>query len=165
MPCDIRITNAMLAWAVCVAGTPSPASAGAPVIVEGRAFRCSPVAVWDGDGPVWCAEGPRLRLAGIAAREIDGSCRSGQPCPAASGIEARNRLVAILGGRRGVRPDGHVIVAGPSLGCVSEGSAKGDRTAAWCLLPDGQNLSCAMIETRTAVRWVRYDPANLCRAR
>lgn len=29
-------------------------------------FVCTPVAVWDGDGPVWCKEGLRLRIAGIA---------------------------------------------------------------------------------------------------
>jgi hypothetical protein len=43
------------------------------VVPAGIAFPCTPVAVWDGDGPIWCAEGPRLRLAGIAARELDGS--------------------------------------------------------------------------------------------
>lgn len=41
----------------------------------GVSFSCTPIAVWDGDGPIWCAEGPRIRLAGVAAREIDGSCR------------------------------------------------------------------------------------------
>lgn len=43
------------------------------VVPHGEAFECTPVAVWDGDGPIWCAEGPRLRLAGIAARELDGT--------------------------------------------------------------------------------------------
>src|SRR5690606_18787438 len=73
-------------------------------------FVCTPTQVWDGDGPIWCAEGPRIRLAGIAAREIDGSCMPGHPCPQASGIEARNRLVSLLGGARGTAATGHIRV-------------------------------------------------------
>jgi len=44
-------------------------------------FLCTPVAVYDGDGPVHCREGQKLRIAGIAAREIDGTCRASHPCP------------------------------------------------------------------------------------
>ena len=40
----------------------------ASVVAPGATFTCTPVAVWDGDGPIWCAEGPRIRLEGIAAR-------------------------------------------------------------------------------------------------
>jgi endonuclease YncB( thermonuclease family) len=54
---------------------------GAAIVPAGQTFDCAPVRVWDGDGPVWCAEGPRIRLSGIAAREIGGICRSNQPCP------------------------------------------------------------------------------------
>ena len=39
----------------------------ASVVAPGATFTCTPVAVWDGDGPIWCAEGPRIRLEGIAA--------------------------------------------------------------------------------------------------
>ena len=46
-----------------------------------EAFTCTPVRVWDGDGPLWCAEGPRIRLSGIATRKIEGHCRDRQPCP------------------------------------------------------------------------------------
>ncbi|WP_298815064.1 hypothetical protein [uncultured Sphingomonas sp.] len=52
--------------------------AAVQVVAAGQNFRCTPTRVWDGDGPVWCAEGPRLRIAGIAAREADGRCRRGQ---------------------------------------------------------------------------------------
>lgn len=44
----------------------------AVVVPTGHQFNCTPTRVWDGGGPIWCAEGPRVRLAGIAAREIDG---------------------------------------------------------------------------------------------
>lgn len=70
------------------------AAAGIPV---GQSFSCTPTAVYDGDGPVWCAEGPRIRLAGIATREMDGTCRSNQPCPAASAEHSRDQLVQLVG--------------------------------------------------------------------
>lgn len=67
-------------------------------------------AVWDGDGPIWCVEGPKLRLAGIAAREMDETCKPGRPGPTASGIQARDQLVRFLGGPRGNLVTGHVRV-------------------------------------------------------
>src|SRR5215218_7620119 len=100
-------------------------------VAAGATFVCTPTAVWDGDGPIWCAEGPKIRIAGVAARELDGSCRSNQPCPPVGAIEARDQLVRLLGGRRGTRPEGHILVRTASLTCVSDGSAGGSRTAAW----------------------------------
>ena len=135
----------------------------ASVVAAGQTFTCTPTHVWDGDGPVWCEEGPRLRIAGIAAREIDGTCRTNQPCPQSSAIEARDALVQILGGARGTASTGHVLVSGPKLTCRSEGSAGGNRTAALCSLPGGADLSCAMIRTRTVLRWDRYWKGPTCR--
>jgi endonuclease YncB( thermonuclease family) len=82
------------------------------IVPAGNSFECTPIAVWDGDGPVWCAEGPHLRLAGIAAREIDGTCRDNQPCPAADAVQARDALAGLLGRRVGVSSDGHVLIRG-----------------------------------------------------
>ncbi|QKS02350.1 hypothetical protein F9288_21515 (plasmid) [Sphingomonas sp. CL5.1] len=131
-------------------------------VPAGQTFICTPIRVWDGDGPVWCREGPRIRLGGIAAREIDGSCRRGQPCPRASGIAARDALVRLLGGARGRSGTGHILVSGPRLQCRSTGNAKGDRTGAWCSAPGIGDLSCAMIATGTVLRWQRYA-AGHCR--
>jgi hypothetical protein len=64
--------------------------AAATIISAGQTFACTPTHVWDCDGPVWCAEGPRIRRPGIAAREIDGTCWQGQPCPEAHGTAARD---------------------------------------------------------------------------
>jgi endonuclease YncB( thermonuclease family) len=128
----------------------------APVIAAGQTFSCTPTHVWDGDGPIWCAEGPRVRLAGIAAREMDGSCRPGHPCPDASAVQARDHLVTLLGGARGVAPTGHVLVSGPRLTCRSDGGAGGDRTAAWCSPPRGTSLNCRMVASGTAARWDRF---------
>jgi len=135
----------------------------ASIVASGQTFTCTPTHVWDGDGPVWCAEGPHLRIAGIAAREMDGTCRTNQPCPAASAIETRDALVQLMGGARGTISTGHVVVRGPRLTCRSEGGAGGNRTAAWCRLPSGADLSCAMIKTGTVLRWDRYWKGPACR--
>lgn len=135
----------------------------AAVVSAGQTFTCTPTHVYDGDGPIWCAEGPHVRIAGIAAREMDGTCRDNQPCPAASAIEARDALVDLFGGARGTIGTGHVVVRGPTMTCLSEGSAGGTRTAAWCTFLSGQDLSCAMVATGTVLRWDRYWRGHRCR--
>lgn len=87
----------------------------AAVVSAGQTFTCTPTHVYDGDGPIWCAEGPHVRVAGIAAREMDGTCRDNQPCPAASAIQARDALIDLFGGARGAISTGHVIVRGPTM--------------------------------------------------
>jgi endonuclease YncB( thermonuclease family) len=134
----------------------------AAVVPAGVSFPCTPTRVWDGDGPVWCAEGPRLRLAGIAARESDGTCRDNQPCPEATAEDARRALVDLLGRRVGKAPQGHVLVDGPRLRCVSNGSAGRGRTGAWCVSPTRGDLSCAMVKTGTVLRWPRYWKGRRC---
>lgn len=129
----------------------------------GALFACTPVAVYDGDGPIWCAEGPRLRLSGIAARELDETCRRGHPCPAASGAAARDALVRLLGRPGGRMATGHTRLSGPRLSCVSMGSAKGSRTAALCRSPIAGDLSCAMLRSGTVTRWRRYGGDRVCR--
>jgi endonuclease YncB( thermonuclease family) len=105
-------------------------------------FVCSAVKVHDGDGPIWCSEGERIRLAGIAARELDESCRSNQPCPTASGASAQKLLENMVLHKR--------------LICERVGSSY-NRTVAWCHLPHGEDVSCEMMKTGTALRWDRYD--------
>jgi len=118
--------------------------------------------VWDGDGPIWCQEGPRLRLAGIAAREIDGTCSPGHPCPPASAEDACAALVALLGAPTGVSRHGHIMLTGPTLSCRSDGSAGGNRTASWCLSPRTGDTNCAMVHGGWAARWDRYWNNHRC---
>lgn len=132
------------------------------IVATGETFTCTPTSVWDGDGPIWCAEGPRIRIAGVAAREMDGSCRPGHPCPSVSAIDARDRLVQLLGGSKGRHSTGHVIVRSEPMQCVSEGSARGTRTAAWCHAPAFGDLSCAVVRAGGAVRWDRYWRDHRC---
>lgn len=132
----------------------------AEIIATGLAFTCTPTAVYDGDGPIWCAEGPKVRLAGIAAREMDGSCRAGHPCPRATAEQARDHLVSIVGVRTGQARTGHILVRGAPLRCRSMGSGKGERTAAWCSNARVGDISTAMVKSGYAARWDRYWPAR-----
>lgn len=137
-------------------------AASAVIVPQGQTFQCQPTAVYDGDGPIWCAEGPKIRISGIAAREADGTCRANQPCPNASAEQARDALVRLLGGPRGKLSTGHIKVAAPAMTCLSTGNAKGSRTGAWCRLTDGQDLSCAMVKTRTVLVWPQYWKNHRC---
>ena len=134
------------------------------IVPAGRTFPCTPDRVWDGDGPLWCKEGPRIRLAGVAAREIDGTCRSNQPCPEASAEQARDALVRLVGKPTGRSREGHVIVRGPKLTCRSDGDGRGKRTAAWCRSQRVGDLSCAMVKTGTVLKWSRYWRKHRCDA-
>lgn len=134
----------------------------AAIIPAGQGFECTPIRVWDGDGPIWCSEGPHVRLSGIAAREMDESCNANQPCPDASAIEARNGLVAMIGSSAGLSKEGHILVRGPTMRCVSDGGAGGTRTAAWCTSPKSGDVSCAMVRSGLALRWERYWRDHRC---
>ena len=134
----------------------------APIVAAGSSFTCTPIAVWDGDGPIWCAEGPKIRIAGVAAREINNICKSDHPCPSVPGKVARDRLVRLLGGARGTLATGHVKVRSAPLTCLSVGSANGDRTAAWCRSPAVGDLSCAVVRAGGAVRWAKYWRRHRC---
>lgn len=134
----------------------------AAIVPAGQSFECTPIRVWDGDGPIWCAEGPHVRLSGIAAREMNGTCNANQPCPDASATEARDTLVGLVGRRTGTSVEGHVLVKGPKLICHSVGGAGGSRTAAWCASPIVGDLSCAMVQSGTVLRWDRYWRDRRC---
>ena len=113
---------------------------------------CTPISVWDGDGPIRCHEGPKIRLAGIAARELDGTCKPHHPCPEASGTEARDALVRLLGGAKGRWKTGHIVVSAPPMRCQKVGRSY-DSIVATCQLADGRDLSTAMLRTGTVMRW------------
>lgn len=134
----------------------------AAIVPAGQAFECTPIRVWDGDGPIWCAEGPHVRLSGIAAREMNGACNANQPCPKASAVEARDALVGLVGRPIGRSREGHILVEGPKLRCRSVGGAGGNRTAAWCVSPASGDLSCAMVKGGWALRWNRYWRNHRC---
>ena len=132
-------------------GSPAPAPA-TDIVPAGERFTCTATRVWDGDGPIWCKEGPRVRLADLATRELDDSCRPGHPCPDARGVDARDHLVVILGGSRGTSPQGHILLDPVALECRSRGSGKGRRTDASCAL-NGRDLTETQIRDGFGARW------------
>jgi len=131
-------------------------------VSSGERFTCTPIRIWDGDGPIWCAEGPRIRLAGIAAREMDGSCSPGHPCPGADPRASRDHLASLVGRVIGTSQEGHLLVTGPALTCTSNGGAGGSRTGAWCVSPHAGDLSCRMVQSGYAARWDRYWQRHRC---
>jgi endonuclease YncB( thermonuclease family) len=140
----------------------SSAFAAAPVVKSGQTFMCTPTHVWDGDGPIWCEQGPRIRLAGIAAREMDGTCKPFHPCPDAAAEDARDALVSLVGLRIGVGQHGHILVTGPPMRCISDGPDRHNRTVAWCVSPKGGDINCKMVLGGWALRWTRYWNQHIC---
>jgi len=139
------------------------ASVAAPIVPAGQSFTCTPTHVWDGDGPIWCKEGPRVRLAGVAAREINETCKRNHPCPKSSGRAARDALVMLVGKPTGkISRHGHILVIGSSMRCHSNGSAGGNRTAAWCVSPKSGDVNCAITRGGWALRWKRYWKEHQC---
>jgi len=134
----------------------------ASVVPAGQTFDCTPTRVWDGDGPIWCAEGPNVRVSGIAAPEMDGTCRTGHPCVAVDPIVARDALVQLIGTPIGLAREGHVLVKGPTMACRSDGSAGGTRTAAFCVSPQSGDISCNMVSGGWAAKWERYWRGHRC---
>jgi endonuclease YncB( thermonuclease family) len=115
-------------------------------------FACTVATITDGD-TFNCLEQSadgrpiRVRLSGIAARESDGTCSPGHPCPDASAEAATTELER--------------LAAGQSLNCQSVGSTYG-RVAAFCQRDDGVDLSCAMVASGAALRWDTVWAGHQC---
>lgn len=110
------------------------------------AFACTVVRVHDGDGPLWCRQGPKVRIAGVQAPDFENAspCRTGRANYVCSDAKARasRRIVESL-------------VLNKTLRCQPVDRSY-SRVVARCTLPDGRSLSCATIAAGAAVRWDRY---------
>ena len=120
-----------------------PANTPLAIPVMGEIFSCKVEGVHDGDGPIYCDSGLKIRLTAIAARELDGTCTEGHPCPASSAEAATLALTR--------------LVEGQTLTCEATGTTYG-RVAAWCWREDGREVNCEMVRSGTALHWVRFDP-------
>jgi endonuclease YncB( thermonuclease family) len=109
-------------------------------------IRCTVERVLDGD-TLRCRERDidgrpiDIHLAGVSARERDGSCSLGHPCPAASAEAAIAQLEQLALGR--------------VLTCRKVGATE-SHLVAFCQRADGRDLNCAMVASGTAMRWERY---------
>ena len=114
----------------------------------GRRFSCQVSSVTDGD-TFRCADGERVRLHAVAARETDETCSGGHPCPSASGASATAEL-----GR---------LVRGGALSCQAVGRSY-DRVTAICWTAAGVEVNCAMVRSGTTVIWDRFNrQVPICR--
>jgi len=139
--------TALLAMSALVFFWPAPGGSR-----SAATFSCSVAGITDGD-TFRCAETDaggrqiRIRLSGVAARERDGTCSDGHPCPAASAEAATAELARLADGQL--------------LQCTDVGTTFG-RIAAFCRLPDGRDLSCEMVASGTVDKWDRHWKDHRC---
>lgn len=122
---------------------------------------CLAIALHDVDGPLHCSDGTKVRLQGIGATEMDGSCRPNQPCVPGDPFEQRRGMARAMGAtiaRETRSPNGgQLFFARPvKLTCEPMGKSH-KRITAWCRLPSGSDLSCVAIRAGVAVRWEKFD--------
>ena len=112
-------------------------------------FSCVVAKVNDGD-TLRCADGTRVRLHAVAARESNETCSPGHPCPTASAAAATSTLTR--------------IAAGKTLSCMQTGNSY-NRITAICWTPQGVEVNCAMIQSGTTVVWDRFNREEpICRS-
>ena len=115
-------------------------------------FTCTVASVHDGD-TLRCFERGRdgrqlrVRISGIDARELDGSCAPGHPCASAPPEAATAALERLASGQR--------------LQCQFEGFTY-RRLSGFCVNRAGVDLSCAMLESGTVALWPRYWGNHRC---
>lgn len=110
-------------------------------------FACDVAYVNDGD-TLRCRDGTRVRLHAIAARETDGSCSPGHPCPAASAAVSTAALTRLAGNR---------------ITCIRTGQSY-ERVTAICHNTSGVEINCAMVESGAALIWDRFNRQEpICR--
>lgn len=95
-----------------------------------------------------CQDGTRVRLHAVAARELDESCRSGHPCPAATGAAAQRALSD--------------LALGQVLKCDKTGTSY-ERITAICRNEQDVEINCAMVNNGLALIWSRFnDQRAIC---
>ena len=107
---------------------------------------CEVVRVHDGDGPLWCRNGVKIRVAGVQAPDFTSAepCRLGRPRYVCDDRAAeRSRRVA------------ERLTLRKTLTCRPVDRSY-SRVVARCTLPDGRSLSCALLAAGAATRWDIY---------
>lgn len=110
-------------------------------------FPCTVIRVHDGDGPLWCAEGMKIRIAGIQAPDFD----TAPPCHDRRRVNYRCDNAAAERSRQVVEG----LTLHRRLRCRPVALSY-RRIVARCTLRDGRSLSCAVLAAGGAVRWDRY---------
>lgn len=116
------------------------------MIVAPTVFICQVVSVHDGDGPIRCASGVKIRVAGIQAPDYECAepCRERHPGYVCSDrLADRSRAIVTR------------MVLKRTLTCQPVGKSY-SRVVARCRFPDGRDLSCAILAAGAASRWDSY---------
>uniref|UniRef100_UPI0035CA6B1E thermonuclease family protein n=1 Tax=uncultured Sphingomonas sp. TaxID=158754 RepID=UPI0035CA6B1E len=116
------------------------AAATAPV------FLCTVTRVHDGDGPLWCSNGAKIRVAGIQAPDFEDTapCREDRAGYTCSNVAAERSRVIV-----------ERLTLHQTMSCQRIGKSY-SRVVARCTLEDGRSLSCAILAAGAAVRWDSY---------
>lgn len=109
-------------------------------------FLCLVLSVHDGDGPFRCASGVKLRAAGVQAADYE----KAEPCRQHRAGYLCDDDLALDGKQRAAR-----LLVGKTLTCRNLGRSW-QRVVADCRLPDGRNMSCALIRAGAGVEWTAY---------
>ena len=109
-------------------------------------FSCTVIRIHDGDGPLWCGNGIKIRVAGIQAPDFEDA----EPCRQHRAAYRCDDDAAARSQRIVER-----LTLGRTLACQPVGESYA-RVVARCTLPDGRSLSCAIVAAGAATRWVSY---------
>jgi len=120
---------------------PSGGSKPALASNSGNLFDCRVSSITDGD-TLRCTDGTRIRLHAVAARETDETCSSGHPCPTASAASATAKLMQLAHAQ--------------TLKCEKTGTSY-KRVTAICRNERNVEINCAMVESRTALIWPKFN--------
>lgn len=104
-------------------------------------FLCDVSSITDGD-TLRCADGTRIRLHAVAARESDETCKPGHPCPSASAASATAMLSQ--------------LASGQTLQCEQTGTSY-NRVTAVCWNQQNTEINCAMVNSGTTVVWPKFN--------
>lgn len=107
---------------------------------------CVVVKVHDGDGPYWCGNGVKIRVAGVQSPDFTSAepCRRDKPGYVCDDVKAAasQRIASRL-------------VLGRTLSCQPVGRSW-KRIVATCRFSDGRNLRCTLNATGASVDWLEY---------
>lgn len=115
-------------------------------VTTGQSFTCDVIRVHDGDGPLTCANGVKIRIAAVQSPDFESAepCRTGKANYVCDNRRARAAQRVTEG-----------LVLGKRLTCTAVDKSW-NRVVARCWLPDGRSLTCAVIARGGGRRWDAY---------
>lgn len=110
------------------------------------AIICQVVKVHDGDGPIHCANGAKIRVAGVQAPDF----ASAEPCRKRRRGYVCDDRKALASKRVAER-----LTLGKRLVCQPVDRSY-NRIVARCALPNGNSLSCSLLARGAVTKWQTY---------